>query len=52
MTPRELTKQAFKLYDSIRIKSYTAPQHPEHTMRLYSLQTRAFFRYKRRLKAE
>jgi len=52
MTPRELTKQAFKLYDSIRIKRYAALQHQDHAMRLYSLQTRAFFRYKRRLKAE
>jgi hypothetical protein len=52
MTPRELTKQAFKLYDDIRIVSYTMPKPSDYMMRLHSLRTRAFYRYKRRLKAE
>lgn len=52
MTPTELTKQAFRLYDDIRIQSYRTPERSEHRKRLHSLGLRAFYRYKRRLKAE
>lgn len=52
MTPAELTKQAFRLYDNIRIQSYGTPERSEYRKRLHSLGLRAFYRYKRRLKAE
>lgn len=52
MTRNELTKQAFKLYDNIRIQSYRAPERSEYRKRLHSVGLRAFYRYKRRLEAE
>lgn len=52
MTQKELTKQAFKLYDNIRIQSYETRERPEYRERLHSVGLRAFYRYKRRLKAE
>ncbi|MFI3158472.1 MAG: hypothetical protein QX199_20200 [Methylococcaceae bacterium] len=52
MTPRELTQQAFKLYDEIRIKSSDTPVYLDLLVRLHSIQLQAFLRYKRRLKAE
>lgn len=52
MTPRELTQQAFKLYDGIRIKSSSTPIHSDLLVRLHSIQLHAFLRYKRRLKIE
>lgn len=48
----ELTEQAFKLYDNIRIQSYKAPARSDHRKRLHSLGLKAFYRYKRRLEAE
>lgn len=52
MIEKELTKQAFKLYDNIRIQSYRAPEYSEYRKRLHSVGLRAFYRYKRRLEAE
>ena len=52
MTAREMTKQAFALYDNIRMNFSTAPLYSEQLIRLYNLQSRAFYRYKRRLKNE
>jgi len=52
MTPTELTQQAFGLYDSIRMQSYKTPKHSDHGKRLHSVGLRAFYRYKRRMKAE
>lgn len=52
MTSTELTNQAFKLYDKIRMQSYDTPTRLNHRKRLHSLGLRAFYRYKRRLKAE
>ena len=52
MTPAELTKQAFRLYDNIRLQSYQAPKYSDYRKRLHALGLRAFYRYKRRLKAE
>jgi hypothetical protein len=50
MTPTELTQQAFRLYDSIRMQSYKTPKHSDHRKRLHSVGLRAFYRYKRRMK--
>lgn len=52
MTRKELTRQAFKLYDDIRVLSYQASQRSEYRQRLHSVGLRAFYRYKRRLEAE
>jgi hypothetical protein len=52
MTPIELTEQAFKLYDNIRIQSYSTPARSDLRKRLHSLGLKAFYRYKRRLEAE
>jgi hypothetical protein len=52
MTRKELTKQAFELYDSIRLQSYETPKRSKHRERLHSVGLRAFYRYKRRLEAE
>ncbi|EGW20373.1 hypothetical protein Mettu_3506 [Methylobacter tundripaludum SV96] len=52
MATRELTKQAFRLYDNIRAQSYRASACSEDGVRLYFLGRKAFYRYKRRLKAE
>ena len=52
MKPIELTEQAFKLYDNIRIQSYRAPARSEQRKRLHSLGLKAFYRYKRRLEAD
>jgi hypothetical protein len=52
MTPRELTKQAFRLYDNIRIQSYKAPVQSDTTTRLDVVRFRAYSRYQRRLKLE
>ena len=52
MTPRELTKQAFRLYDNIRIQSYQASVPEDITTRLQVVRLRAYSRYKRRLKLE
>ncbi len=52
MATKELTKQAFKLYDNIRAQSYRVSERSEDMMRLYFLGRKAFYRYKRRLKAE
>lgn len=52
MTRKELTRQAFKLYDNIRVQSYEAAQRSEYRQRLHSVGLRAFYRYKRRLEAE
>ncbi len=52
MKPIELTEQAFKLYDNIRIQSYSAPARSDQRKRLHSLGLKAFYRYKRRLEAE
>lgn len=52
MTARELTEQAFKLYDIIRAQSYRATESSDIWNRLHFLGLRAFYRYKRRLKAE
>ncbi|MGZ4980910.1 MAG: hypothetical protein ACXV8P_03260 [Methylobacter sp.] len=52
MTARELTKQAFNLYDSIRAQSSQTSECTESRVRLYFLGRKAFYRYKRRLKAE
>ncbi|MDO9048367.1 MAG: hypothetical protein Q7U66_11620 [Methylobacter sp.] len=52
MIAKELTKQAFKLYDNIRNQSYRASECSEDSVRLYFLGRKAFYRYKRRLKAE
>lgn len=48
MTAKELTIEAFKLYDNIRAQSH---QHSDNS-RLYFVGLRAFYRYKRRLKAQ
>lgn len=52
MTPTELTKQAFRLYDNLRIQSYKTPERSDHRKRLHSVGLRAFYRYKRRMRAE
>lgn len=52
MTQQELTRQAFKLYDDIRIQSYEASRRTEYRQRLHSVGLLAFYRYKRRLEAE
>jgi hypothetical protein len=52
MTARELTRQAFNLYDSIRTQSDKTSDCAEERVRLYVLGRKAFYRYKRRLKAE
>jgi hypothetical protein len=52
MTARELTRQAFKLYDSIRALGSRTSECTEERVRLYFLGRKAFYRYKRRLKAE
>jgi hypothetical protein len=52
MMRTELTKQAFKLYDTIRIQSYGIPDRSEYRARLHSAGLKAFCRYKRRLEAE
>jgi len=52
MTARELTRQAFNLYDSIRAQSSQTLENTEERVRLYFLGRKAFYRYKRRLKAE
>jgi len=52
MTAKELTKQAFNLYDSIRAHSDKTSDCAEDRVRLYFLGRKAFCRYKRRLKAE
>jgi len=52
MTARELTEQAFNLYISIRARTGKTSEYTEDTLRLYFLGRKAFYRYKRRLKAE
>ncbi|MGZ5054261.1 MAG: hypothetical protein ACXWAT_04875 [Methylobacter sp.] len=52
MTARELTRQAFNLYDSIRAQSSQTSESNEERVRLYFLERKAFYRYKRRLKSE
>jgi hypothetical protein len=52
MTAKELTTQAFRLYDTIQFKSHRASESPNINIRLYFVGQRAFYRYKRRLKAE
>jgi hypothetical protein len=52
MTARELTRQAFNLYDSIRAQGSQTLESTEERVRLYFLGRKAFYRYKRRLKAE
>ncbi|HEY8159009.1 MAG TPA: hypothetical protein VIF10_09940 [Methylobacter sp.] len=52
MTPRELTKQAFRLYDNIRLQSYKVPVQSDTTTRLDVARFRAYSRYQRRLKLE
>ena len=52
MTAKELTRQAFKLYDNIRTQSHRTSDCTESRVRLYSVGRKAFYRYKRRLKAE
>ncbi|MGZ4970600.1 MAG: hypothetical protein ACXV8O_04790 [Methylobacter sp.] len=52
MATKELTQQAFKLYDSIRTQSFNVQERSEDMVRLYFLGRKAFYRYKRRLKAE
>ncbi|MFI3187602.1 MAG: hypothetical protein QX198_16640 [Methylococcaceae bacterium] len=52
MTAKELTIQAFKLYETIKFQSYKASEGTNTSMRLHFIGVRAFYRYKRRLKAE
>lgn len=52
MNPKDLTTQAFKLYQSIRTNSYKTFVPSDTWNRLYSLETQAFYRYLRRLKLE
>lgn len=52
MTPRELTRQAFRLYDNIRLQSYKVPMQSDTNMRLDGVRFRAYSRYQRRLKLE
>lgn len=52
MAITELTKQAFKLYDNIKVGRCSATESSQDMMRLYSLERKAFDRYKRRLNAE
>lgn len=52
MTPRELTRQAFRLYDNIRLQSYRVPVQSDTTARLDVVRFRAYSRYQRRLKLE
>ncbi len=52
MAIKEMTQQAFKLYDNIRAQSFNTPDRLEDMLRLYFLGRKAFYRYKRRLKAE
>ncbi len=52
MSPQDLTFQAFKLYNKIKVKSYKAIVPSDTWNRLYFLQNRAFFRYIRRVKLE
>lgn len=51
MTSSELTKQAFMLYDNIRINRAGIPVYSAQLARLQTTMSRAFFRYKRRLKS-
>jgi len=52
MAPKELTRQAFKLYDTLKIQGYRAPGCSDYNKRLHALGLRAFCRYKRRLEFE
>ncbi len=52
MNPKDLTYQAFKLYNAIRASCYKAAIPSENWIRLYTLQTKVFYRYLRRLKSE
>lgn len=52
MTPKELTIQAFELYDTIRVQIYRDSEYSDHRKRLRALEFRAYGRYKRRLKVE
>lgn len=52
MTTKELTQQAFKLYDTLKAQSERATGCSNIRNRLHFLGLRAFYRYKRRLKAE
>lgn len=53
MTHKELTRQAFKLYDNLRVQSsYRTMDYSNYGKRLHALGLRAFERYKRRLAFE
>jgi len=52
MAPKELTKQAFKLYDTLKVQGYQTSECSDYSKRLHSLGLRAFCRYKRRLEFE
>lgn len=52
MTARELTRQAFNLYTNISVQNNKTSACIDDTLRLYFLGRKAFYRYKRRLKAE
>ncbi|MGZ5050604.1 MAG: hypothetical protein ACXWF8_01125 [Methylobacter sp.] len=52
MTPKELTGQALKLYDNLKVQSYQATDYSDYSKRLHILGLRAFSRYKRRLEFE
>ncbi|MGZ5049953.1 MAG: hypothetical protein ACXWF8_07995 [Methylobacter sp.] len=52
MTPAELTKQAFQLYDTIRLHSYKAGKNADYRKRLHDVGLKAFYRYQRRLRSE
>lgn len=52
MTPAELTKQAFRLYDNIRLRSYKVAKNSDYRKRLHDVGLKAFYRYQRRLRHE
>jgi hypothetical protein len=52
MSPQDLTYQAYKLYNKIRANSDRVLAPSDMWNRLYFLQSRAFYRYIRRLKLE
>ena len=52
MNSNDLTFQAFKLYKKIKAITYNTLAPSDAWSRLYQLEYRLFYRYKRRLKLE
>jgi|GEM_PF-396910 len=52
MRPAELNRQDSRLYDDIRIQRYKIPKHSTPEKRVRSEGLRAFYNYKRHMKAK